>query len=228
MPLNPGIAAVIPSAGPIANDIKALQILTKSVIDVRPFKHDATALDVPWRTVSLDHRRKLRLGFLPEDPLFPLHPPVKKAITEAVNILQSHGHEIVVLSAAECQIAAANQVAGGLLTLDSTPGEIIASSGEPAVPSMAMFAKQMSSIDWNFVPDISRMDGLQKLGILQNLRAEIANEWRKLWFKHDLDAVISPSAQNTAVEHDQYCWPAYSLLLNVLDVSLEPRHVHGC
>ena len=219
MPLNAGIAAIIPSAGPLANDMKALQIFTKAVIDARPFNHDSTVLDVPWRSVSLEQRRKLRLGLLPEDPLFPLHPPVKDTITKAVQILQSHGHEIVILDPGECYIAAANQVAGSLLSLDNTPGEIIASSGEPVVPSMAMFADQLNSIGWNFVPDLSQMDRLQKFGALQNLRGEIIDSWRKLWVEHNLDAVISPSAQSTAVEHDQYGWPAYSLLLNLLDVS---------
>ncbi|KAF7555720.1 hypothetical protein G7Z17_g1952 [Cylindrodendrum hubeiense] len=217
MPLNAGIGAIVPSAGPFANDMEALQIFMKVAIDVRPFLNDATAIDVPWRSIDGPPRPKLRLGLLPEDPLFPLHPPVKETIDKVVQTLKSHGHEVVVLEAAECHVAAANQVAGGLLSLDSTPGEIIASAGEPAVPSMAMFAEQMESIDWNFVPDISAIDGLQKFGTLQNMRAEIVEAWQKLWAKHDLDAVISPPAQNTAVEHDQYGWPAYSAFLNALD-----------
>lgn len=226
MPLNAGIGAILPSAGPFANDMEALQIFMKVVIDAKPFRHDATAIDVPWRSINGLPRPKLRLGLLPEDPLFPLHPPVKETVAKAVHILQSHGHEVVVLDAAECHVAAANQVAGGLLSLDNTPGKIIASGGEPAVPSMGMLAEQMGSIAWNFVPDLSAMDGLQRFGTLQNKRAEIVEAWRKLWVRHDLDAVISPSAQNTAVEHDRYGWPAYSTFLNALDVSFSrPRRV---
>lgn len=218
MPINPGIGAIVPSAGPFANDMEALQMFMKAVIDIKPFQHDATVLDVPWRRIDGQLQPKLRLGLLSEDPLFPLHPPVKETLAMAVNILQSRGHEVIVLDAAECHVAAANQVAGWLLPLDSTPGEIIASSGEPAVPSMGMFAEQMRSIGWNFLPDLKRLDGLQRFGILQNKRAEIAEAWQKLWAEHDLDAVISPAAQTTAVEHDHYGWPAYSTFLNILDV----------
>ncbi|KAH7128919.1 amidase signature domain-containing protein [Dactylonectria macrodidyma] len=217
MPLNAGIGAILPSAGPFANDMEALQIFMKAIIDARPFRHDATAIDVPWRNIDGPPRSALRLGLLAEDPLFPLQPPVKETVAKVAEILQSHGHEVVLLDPAECHVAAANQIAGGLLSLDSTPGKIIASSGEPIVPSMRMFAEQMKKIDWNFVPDLTSMDDLQKFGTLQNKRAEITQAWQRLWVKYDIDAVISPSAQNTAVEHDQFGWPAYSTFMNVLD-----------
>ncbi|KAH7140409.1 amidase signature domain-containing protein [Dactylonectria estremocensis] len=217
MPLNAGIGAILPSAGPFANDMEALRIFMKAIIEARPFRHDPTAIDVPWRNIDGSPRSKLRLGLLAEDPLFPLQPPVKETVVKAVELLRSHGHEIVVLDPAECHVAAANQIAGGLLSLDSTPGEIIASSGEPIVPSMRMFAEQMEKIDWDFVPDLSAMDSLQKFGTLQNKRAQIIEAWQRVWVKHDIDAVIAPSAQNTAVEHDKFGWPAYSTFLNALD-----------
>jgi amidase len=219
MPLDAGIGAIVPSAGPLANDMEALKIFMKAAIDAKPFSHDGTAIDLPWRGVNGLSRPKLRLGLLPEDPLFSLHPPVKETIAKVVEILQSQGHEVVALDVAECHVAAANQVAAGLLSLDKTAGEIIASGGEPAIPSMVTLVKQIGDIKWNFLPDLSAMDGLQKFGMLQNKRAEIVDAWRKLWTKHDLDAVIAPPGQSTAVEHDRYGWPAYSAFLSILDVS---------
>ncbi|KAI0440620.1 amidase signature domain-containing protein [Xylaria telfairii] len=217
MPFKEGILPIMPSAGPLANDVETLGIFMKAVIDAKPFRYDATVIDVPWRSIDALPRRSLRLGLLPDDPLFPLHPPVKETIAKVTKILQSQGHEVVLLDAAECHVAEATQIAGRLFSLDSTPGEIIAASGEPALPSLGMLAEQARSIKWNFVPDLSAMDDLQKLGMLQSQRARIAEDWRKLWAKYHLDAVISPSAQNTAVEHDHFCWPAYSAFLNVLD-----------
>ncbi|KAI1750692.1 amidase signature domain-containing protein [Xylaria castorea] len=217
MPFKEGILPIVPSAGPLANDVETLQIFMKAVIDAKPARYDATAIDVPWRSTNILPRQSLRLGLLLEDPLFPLHPPVKEAIAKAAKVLRSYGHEVVLLDAAECHVAEANQIAGGLLSLDTTPREIIAAGGEPALPSMSMLAEQAKSIEWNFVPDLGAMDDLQKLGLLQSQRARLAEDWRKLWVKHRLDAVISPSAQNTAVEHDTFCWPAYSAFLNLLD-----------
>ncbi|KAI0454120.1 amidase [Xylaria acuta] len=217
MPFKEGILPIVPSAGPLASDVETLQIFMKAVIDAKPFRHDATAIDVPWRSTNVLPRQSLRLGLLPEDPLFPLHPPVKETIARVVKILQSRGHEVILLDAAECRVAEANRIAGGLLSLDGTPGDIIAASGEPALPSTGMFAEQARSIEWKFVPDFSAMNDFQKLGMLQSQRARLAEDWRKLWARHNLDAVVSQSAQNTAVEHDQFCWPAYSAFLNLLD-----------
>ncbi|KFA81111.1 hypothetical protein S40288_01006 [Stachybotrys chartarum IBT 40288] len=217
MPLNAGIGVLLPSAGPIANDIKALQIFMKTVIDAAPHRNDSTAFDLPWRNVIGSLGPKLRLALLAEDPLFPYHPPVKESLDEAVRRLQQHGQEVVFLDAAECHVAATTQVAMGLLSLDSTPMEIIASSGEPAVSSVKSLGRQSREIDWNFVPTTKDMDGLQKLGVLQNKRAELAEAWRKLWVKYGVDAVIGPTAQSTAVEHDGFSLPAYSTFLNVLN-----------
>ncbi|RWA07120.1 hypothetical protein EKO27_g7989 [Xylaria grammica] len=217
MPFKEGILPIVPSAGPIANDMKTIQTFMKAIIDARPFHYDATAVDIPWRSVEGFSQRNLRLGLLPEDPLFPLHPPVRETIAKAVQILQSHGHEVVLLDATECDVEEANQIAGGLLSLDDTPGRMIASSGEPVLPVTSMLAEQVRGIRWNRPLALDGMDGLQKLGLLQSKRAKIDEKWREVWVKHKLDAVLAPSAQNTAVEHDQYCWPAYSAFLNVLD-----------
>ncbi|KAK8017122.1 hypothetical protein PG991_008198 [Apiospora marii] len=185
MPLNVGMGAIVPPAGALANEMSALQIFMRAVIDANPFAYDATAIDVPWRRIQEQPRPKLRLGLLPEDPLFPLHPPVRETLMNA---------------------------------LDQTPATIIASGGEPAVPSMAMFADYDARIDWDFVaPEVPSMDKLEVFGALQNQRAGIAECWRKLWAKHKLDAIVAPSAQSTVMQHDHQGWPAYSMFLNVFD-----------
>lgn len=220
MLLNVGIGAIVPSAGALANDMAALQTFMQAVIGAKTFAYDATAIEVPWRRIDKSLRPKLRLGLLPEDPLFPLHPPVREAIQYAVQVLKPNGHEVVLLDAADCHVAAANQIGGRLLDPDQTPANIIASGGEPAVPSMAMFSKYNARIGWDFIPqEVATMDRLQQFGALQNQRAGIAECWRKLWAKHDLDAIVAPSAQSTAMDHDQHGWPAYSMFLNMLDVS---------
>jgi amidase len=51
-------------------------------------------------------------------------------------------------------------------------------------------------------------------------RQELSEDWRRLWSELNLDAVIGPPAQNTAVPHDTYGWPPYTCHLNLLDVSV--------
>lgn len=60
-----------------------------------------------------------------------------------------------------------------------------------------------------------------------NIRRSAAIEnWRKIWNLNKLDAVVGPAAQNTAVEHDMYGLPPYTVFLNVLDVSVPLRSAH--
>lgn len=219
MPDNLGLGAIVASAGPLTNDMESLGIFMKAVIDTRPFRLDATVIDVPWRAIAGPPGPKLRLGLISENPLFPLHPPIKETMEKAVQILQSHGHDVVALDAAECHVAAAGEVARGILTLDKTWAKSITSSGEPFIPSLRAMSKELRGIELSFLPDLSVMDGLQRFETLQTKRAEIAEAWRKLWVKHQLDAVISPVAQHTAVEHDAFGYQAYTAVLNLLDVS---------
>ena len=198
----------------------------KAVIGTRPRQYDATVVDVPWRTDvtvgdSVNNEKRLRLGVLAEDPMFPLHPPVRKALDDAVRRLQADGHEMVFLSADECRVSHAMQVAMRMFDLDDTPNKVLAAGDEESIPGFMCMVHREGDMDWDFVSrDLDSCEsGLEKLSVLNGKRKEVAETWRKLWKTHGIDAVIGPAAQNTAVEHDQYGFPPYTVFLNVLDVS---------
>lgn len=161
---------------------------------------------------------RVRLGVLAEDPTYPLHPPVRKAIADAVRLLQAAGHETVPLSAKECHTAHALQVAVRFFTLDDTAMQIVDAAGEPLIPSVRYILERMGQVDWGFVDGIPE-SGLKRLSALNIKRKGIEDGWRRIGAKHRLDAVVGPSAQNTAVEHDEFGLSPYMLLLNLLDVS---------
>lgn len=218
---NPGLRTILPSAGPLANDIGALEVFLKSVINSRPALLDSTVLDVPWRNVGAP-KSKLRFGVLAEDPLLPWHPPVKKAVSDTADLLRAQGHEIVPLTAQECLTAASYDVATQLFGLDKTSAEILAKGGESLVPSLVFIRDAMKEVkfDRNFLPDTRAIkDGLERLSILNVKRYEIQDLWKKTWVTRGLDAVIGPGAQNTAVEHDMYALAPYTCLFSFLDVS---------
>ena len=91
----PGWELITPCAGPLASDFEALEIFTKAIIDAGPATLDSTATDVPWRQVKQRLDSKLRIGVLAEDPSYPLHPPVKRALAEAVRKVEATGHQLV-------------------------------------------------------------------------------------------------------------------------------------
>lgn len=216
---KPGLHHILPSAGPLTNDFDAMAVFMSAVLEARPSRLDSTALDVPWRLVEA--KTKLRLGVLAEDPIFPLHPPVKKALADAVDLLKKDGHEIVPLTPRESLVGPIYDVALQMFGLDRTSVATVLKAGEPFIPSILGARESMRGVkfDRDFVPDTRSMqDGLERLSLLNAKRAELQEAWRKIWLDHDLDAVVGAGAANTAVEHDQYGPAPYTTFANFLDV----------
>ncbi|KIX00791.1 uncharacterized protein Z518_09856 [Rhinocladiella mackenziei CBS 650.93] len=217
-PSLPGLKPIVACAGPLANDFEALEVFTEAVIDSTPAMFDSTAIDVPWRRLKGDAPSQLKIGILPEDPLYPLHPPAKRALTEAVKRLEAEGHQMIPLGAADCHIADATEVACEIFNLEpETSMGHTRASGEPMVPSVARMYGPANVGNYRFVPDLKKLDSLHKLAALTVKRQEISEHWRQIWSERKLDAVIAPPAQSTAVPHDTFGWPPYTCLLNVLD-----------
>jgi amidase len=162
------------------------------------------------------------LGILDEDPMFPLHPPVKRALTDAVKILEAQGHTIVRIPASQAHVANSLVLAFAYFSLDEgTPFSHIAASGEPPIPSIILCGENLAKFksQWHCLDDIAGLEGVDKVAALNVKRHSIAEEWRRVWKEEGLDGVIGPGSQYTAVRHDTYGLPPYTLLLNVLDVS---------
>ncbi len=222
-PSPPGVNFLLACAGPLANDIEALKIFSKAVIDSRPALLDSTALDVPWRELQPAKTSKLKLGLIAEDPLYPLHPPIKRSLNEAARLLEAQGHEIIRLDPAECLVAEATEVALAFFATKVAGPDLIQEGGEPAVNSVVLTRRHNSGLAPNFLKDIDNLHGLDKLAALNVKRSAVIDKWRKLWNKYGFDAVLSPAAQHTALPHDQYGIPPYTVYLNTLDVSCAVR-----
>ncbi|KAF9630308.1 general amidase-B [Lasiodiplodia theobromae] len=186
----PGTDFMLACAGPISRDLKALEVLVKVVIDARPALYDSTAIGVPWRDVSKLEKCKLRIGVVPEDPLFPSHPPVRNTMDEAVRILRSKGMELIYLDPGECHVADATEVAWKFFGLDETVFSHLKASGEPAVRSVAFINSLAAALPRKFLPDTSGMDKFRLLATLRHARAAISEDWRKMWQSNALDVVL--------------------------------------
>ena len=220
IPGLPGWKPITACAGPLANDFEALEIFTKAIIDSVPATLDSTAIDVPWRQLGPHSGDKLRLGILSEDPCYPLHPPVKRALAEAAKRLEASDHDLVFLSPEQGRVADSVEVAAQLFTLEAGAAmEHIKASGEPPVPSVIARHQPADRGTENFVPDIEKLGKIQQFAALTVKRQQLSEHWRRLWLDLKLDAVVGPSAQSTAVPHDTFGWPPYTVHLNLLDVS---------
>lgn len=220
-----GVPGLIPCSGPLAHSLEDIQLFMKTIHDLEPWKYDVTAINVPWQqsaTTAPKTKTKLRIGILPEDPNFLLHPPVKRALETAISGLERHGHTIIRLLTNEdgnTSVSYGSRIAYQYFTYGPR-GDYIEASGEPLVKSVAKFSSPMFTGPFPVNPEL---DVVSKIMGLHEVRQRYADAWRKMWVSNNLDAVLSPGAQNTAVPHDTYGWPPYTLIWNVLDV----RHPHS-
>ncbi|KAL6246096.1 hypothetical protein RBB50_007249 [Rhinocladiella similis] len=218
IPSLAGWKPITASAGPLTNDFEALEIFTKAVLDATPALLDSTAIDVPWRRLGPNTKSKLRIGVMAEDRVYPLQPPIKRALAEAAKKLEAAGHDLVQLTPAEGQVSDANEVACELFVLNTaTSKQFIDASGEPPVPSVAAQIGPGNAGHYNFVPKLDGLDFLHKYALLSVKRQELCENWRTIWLEKKLDAVLAPAAQNTAVPHDNFGWPPFTAFLNLLD-----------
>lgn len=207
-----GLCGIRACAGPLATSARDLELFMETMMKADPWEVDSSAIFSPWRTVS--PKKVLRLGFLEEDPHFPLHPPVLRTLTTAVEKLRKEGHEVVALKTSVIRDACA--LAFRIFAMDpaKTAFQHIAASGEPIIPALATTAIPQKNMPFEYAPLT-----LESLYDLTEQRNRIKDEFRSLMVQSKVDAIIMAGYQSTAVPHDKYGIPSYTTIWNVTDVS---------
>lgn len=210
-----GLPGLKPAAGPLGHSIDDLELFMSTVLNAEPWRYDAGAVAVPWQKIDSPRSEPLTIGILPEDPCYPLHPPVRRALDTAIKALTRQGHRIVRLSIDPMQsVSYANRLAFQYFIFGPYEDHT-ATSGEPPVLSVANKASPMFTGSF---PVENDLDPFEKIHQLQLVRKRLADSWRKTWTQNGLDVILAPGSQSTAVPHDTYGWPPYTLVWNVLDV----------
>ncbi|PYH94668.1 amidase [Aspergillus ellipticus CBS 707.79] len=217
--LQPGMDFILAFAGPLGHSVQSLEFFMKAVIGSHPARLDSTVHNVPWRSLAGQQKAALRVGVLPEDPRFPLHPTMKRALSEAARKLQAHGNTLISLENHNCHVANATETAWKLFGIDDAAYRHVQAGQEDLVPSVKYTHGQARNLGYQFIPYLSQKDRLAQLAVLRSKRALIADDWREIWFDNKLDLVLCPSAQSTAVVHDRFGLPAYTALTNILNVN---------
>jgi amidase len=221
LPGHPGILA---TAGPITTSLADAELFLTSVISTEPWRYDSTTHAVPWKRVDeTSISSTLRIGILAEDPKWPLHPPVRRAIRDAANLLENAGHTVIDLPPDVSTSAGTGlEMALEYFSLDDTNTSLryVEEGGEPAINSLKVLGLDKPSPN-------QRKYSIQDLAALDLRRTGYSNAWRQRFTHFDLDIVIAPGAQNTAVPHDTYGLFPYTVMWNLLDVgSVFPTYSH--
>lgn len=208
-----GLLGIRACAGPLATSVRDLELLMKSVTNYDPWNFDSTAIFSPWREVK--PKARLRLGLIQEDPHFPLHPPVLRTLKEASEKLGLAGHEIIPLQTPSIKDACALAFRMFAMDPSGTAFQHIAASGEPTIPALKSTSLPHEYMQYEYAP--LSLDGLYDLNQQRN---QLKEEFREIMVKSKVDAIIMPGYQGTAQPHDVFGFVPYTVLWNVLDVSL--------
>ncbi|KAG6005574.1 hypothetical protein E4U21_007833 [Claviceps maximensis] len=213
-----GLPGVAPVAGPLAHSIADLRLFMRTVLDAQPNRYDMTAHAGPWQWQPQhqhqQHARPLTIGLISEDEYFPLHPPVRRAMNSAVEALTAAGHSVVHLpNSADRSIAYSNRLAFQYFIL-APKVDYLAASGEPPVASVSHGYHPMFTGPFPVPQDL---EPFEKMNALHAAVQQYQEAWRQVWVDNAIDIFLAPAAQSTAVAHDTYGWPPYTLVWNLLD-----------
>ncbi|KAL5365258.1 amidase signature domain-containing protein [Aspergillus floccosus] len=205
---RPGLAGIAPVAGPLCHSVRDAELFLKVVFNSHPDDLDDAALGITW--IEPVVQPVLTIGLLPEDPARPLHPCMQRTLATATKKLQAAGHRIVDLTDKIPSISAAHDTAFRFFNMDpdKTPLSNIARGGEPRVPSLKT----------TYNPDGEDPEPtLKELYDLNVKRLEVSAKMRKAFLENQLDVILAPGYQSTAVPHDSYGAPMYTVLANLVD-----------
>lgn len=212
-PTLDGWTGIMPAAGPLAQSPRDLRLFLESVIKADPWDLDYTALAVPWHPI--EQRSSLTIGVIFECPTWPVAPTILRALRTATDKLKDAGHNIVVLDKFP-SFKEATELSWKFFDVDNecTGFKHIEASGEPLVTSVK---------DLYTPPPEGRKE--MTLGTLFDMNAkrlQFRSEWLKVFVKNKLDVLIAPGAHKTAVPHDTFKLPPYTVMWNLLAVSGSP------
>ncbi|KAK5192030.1 hypothetical protein LTR47_003487 [Exophiala xenobiotica] len=206
-PSADGWTGIMPVAGPLAQSPRDLRLFLETVIKSKPWDFDYTALGMPWHPVP--EKKTLTIGVLLECPTWPVTPPIMRAMNTATEKLKQAGHNVVMLGNFP-SFKEATELSWKFFDIDNegTGFKHIDASGEPWVNSVAdMYTPPPEGRKTKTLGDLLDMNVKQ---------LEFRRDWLKVFMDDKLDVILAPGAHKTAVPHDTFRLPAYTVMWNLL------------
>ncbi|KEF54403.1 uncharacterized protein A1O9_09569 [Exophiala aquamarina CBS 119918] len=197
---NTGIPAV---CGPLANSVRDLRLLTRVVRDSKPWLFDPAV--IPNVMERGTKSRRPIIGVVRKSGLTP-HPPVCRAISEAVRKLTTAG--FVVKDFTPPDFNEIRKVTKELFTLDglSYPKGQLEKAAEPVVPSV-------EAIGFWSIPRKTH----EEAWALNARKLAIQKQMLDSWQMAGIDIVLAPAGPHTAVRPGDWTNDMYTVAWNAVD-----------
>ncbi|KAI1612945.1 amidase [Exophiala viscosa] len=206
-PVLDGWTGIMPVAGPLARSPRDLRLFLEAVIKTKPWDFDYTALAIPWHPVP--EKKTLTIGVVLECPTWLVAPPQLRAMKTATDKLKQAGHNVIMLEKFP-SFKEATELSWAFFDIDNemTGFKHIEASGEPMVTSVADM--------YTLPPEGRKVKSLGDLLDMNEKYLKFRQEWLKIFVDNKMDVILAPGAHKTAVPHDTFRYPPYTVMWNLL------------
>ncbi|KAK0862137.1 hypothetical protein LTS02_007384 [Friedmanniomyces endolithicus] len=205
----------VPSVvGPLARSLTSVHLVTKAVIDAKPWELDPKVLPLPWREEAYKEvqSRPLVIGLLVDDGVVRVHPPVERVVREVAAKLREVGHEVIDWDPsghAECI-----RIMDQYYTADG--GEditrAVSAGGDPFLPHVSALVNRAPAISGYQYWQLNRAKVAAQRAYL--------DKWRRIRSPksgREVDVLLTPTMPHSAVPHRACRWVGYTKVWNFLD-----------
>ncbi|EPQ60789.1 amidase [Gloeophyllum trabeum ATCC 11539] len=213
--------------GPMSTSMSGLQIITKAILDAKPWRKDPQALRKPW-----DHEgyalsehvggKRLCFGIMWDDGTLKPHPPVLRALRQVKGALEAAGHSVIDWTPYKhgeiYDVTRAIWYADGGEDYEAC----LSPTGEPLINSMKPGADPHEVVAHRKPREpLSAYKLWQLHKQKRRLRKEHLDRWESTSSRtgtgRPIDALLCPVAPYVAVPHGQTRSAVYTMIWNALD-----------
>lgn len=221
-----GFESILSSAGPLGRTLEITKLVTKVIIESKPWIRRRELAAIPWNANPLggggggqnneNKKTKIRIGVLSHDGIITPQPPVKRALREVTEKLQSIGSidgiEIEVVPFEPYQHSKHIALAGQLLFSDGGKStlEYLTRVDEPLLPLSAIIFGAQN-------PNPAKELTVTELWALNVEKEKYRVAYNDYWQETGIDVLISPLLPGPPQPHDTSYNVSYTLIWNLLD-----------
>lgn len=166
-------------AGPMACSLSSIEAYMGALMQVEPWTVDPILAPVPWRSTLSSPPKRLRVGYIIDDGLVKVQPPVARAVRHTVAALLEAGHEVFEWDVSKHPYSYDLWLRGILSDGGEGARKMCAQSGEPLIKGMLVGTEK----------DILTTSELHQL-LFEKRNLE--TEYLKQWTDSGIDALIMP------------------------------------
>ncbi|KAI9730866.1 MAG: hypothetical protein M1834_005584 [Cirrosporium novae-zelandiae] len=212
--LHNGMQNIIGCVGPIATCIADLRLFCETALAANPWDHEPSLIEIPWRTEHIQPplNQKLVIGVMWNDGVVQPHPPLTRALRNAVAALKAAGHTVIdwdpKLHAALAEAASRAYFLDGGREYTET----LAAVGEPPVPA----------IKWLLESQTGKPYTVEETWKLNNTLFALQKAYTAQWTTQSLDVLLTPPNPSLATPITPAPKPpnkywSYTSVFNALD-----------